>query len=646
MKKPPPRKLHRGHFAFMRALAQGLDERASWDRYLRLEGEHTDLRTVRRTIAWIRDQFAAAARREQKPGTARLILLDPDRFTAAAPALPTLAEFAAAQGLEDFSEAEQIEAYEAAYPAGGGAGQGGSKSGGSARPSRRARVIDHQLEALRWLEGLVVQDPRPSDSVAAWLHPTLAARLERAGLPTLVALVERINGIGARWWAQVPGVGERKAARILDWLHANEAVLGLRVGVHVVMPRAQLTPTALASVVPAATALVPYEKFQLPAELDGREGHYRAPQAQCRVLAVNDHEAIGAWLAVQRPGEGNRELSSTQRSYRKEAERLLLWSILERKKALSSLSGEDASAYCGFIADPPSSWCGPRHHQRWSPMWRPLEGPLTPAALRQSLVILRSLFAFLVSQGYVVGNPFAAVALPPNPQGPLGANRTLSFAQWDHLDALLQEHVDTEAGRRLRRGMRWLYATGLRLAEITSVQCDDLEQVEHEAADGTTATGWLLSVRGKGGRIRQVPVPGQLVEELGDELARHGFERQVGAISNQGIPVMARFDTPLERPVGWSASGLYQAIKAFLGQAATRVDGMDARQLRRASTHWLRHTHGSHALRGREGQTPVPIRVVQNNLGHASLETTSMYLTPERDEGTKAMREDWHKRPT
>ena len=114
MKNGTARKLHRGHFAFMRALAQGLDERASWDRYLRLEGEHTDLRTVRRTIGWIRDEFAAAARREHRPGTARLILLDPDRFPAA-PALPSLAEFAAAQGLEDFSETEQIEAYEAAY---------------------------------------------------------------------------------------------------------------------------------------------------------------------------------------------------------------------------------------------------------------------------------------------------------------------------------------------------------------------------------------------------------------------------------------------------------------------------------------------------------------------------------------------------
>jgi hypothetical protein len=69
---------------------------------------------VRRTIARIRDEFAGAAPCERKPGTAQLILLDPERF-ARAPALPSLAEFGAAQGLEEFSEAEQIEAYEAAY---------------------------------------------------------------------------------------------------------------------------------------------------------------------------------------------------------------------------------------------------------------------------------------------------------------------------------------------------------------------------------------------------------------------------------------------------------------------------------------------------------------------------------------------------
>lgn len=62
------RKLHVGHFAFMRAVVQGIDPRASWDRYLRVEGEGTDKRLVRSTIAWIRDEFAAAARREERPG--------------------------------------------------------------------------------------------------------------------------------------------------------------------------------------------------------------------------------------------------------------------------------------------------------------------------------------------------------------------------------------------------------------------------------------------------------------------------------------------------------------------------------------------------------------------------------------------------
>jgi hypothetical protein len=68
---------------------------------------------------------------------------------------------------------------------------------------------------------------------------------------------------------------------------------------------------------------------------------YRAHPEKCLLMAGNDHEAIAAWLASKRRTTDDKELSATQRSYRKEAERLLLWAILERKKALSSLSVED-----------------------------------------------------------------------------------------------------------------------------------------------------------------------------------------------------------------------------------------------------------------------------------------------------------------
>ena len=47
------RKLHVGHFAFMRSVVQGLDPRESWERYFRVEGEAADARTVRATIACV-----------------------------------------------------------------------------------------------------------------------------------------------------------------------------------------------------------------------------------------------------------------------------------------------------------------------------------------------------------------------------------------------------------------------------------------------------------------------------------------------------------------------------------------------------------------------------------------------------------------
>ena len=60
----------------MRSLVLGVDLQEAWDRYLRLEGGAGDLRVVRSTIQWIRDEFAAAAQRRRRPGTATLVLRD------------------------------------------------------------------------------------------------------------------------------------------------------------------------------------------------------------------------------------------------------------------------------------------------------------------------------------------------------------------------------------------------------------------------------------------------------------------------------------------------------------------------------------------------------------------------------------------
>ena len=620
-----PRKFHSGHFAFMRAVVQGIDLRASWDRYLRVEGDHEDLRRVKTTIARIRVEFAAAARRHAKPGTARLVLID-TRGVAEASALPSLQAFAEERGLQDFSEAEQQEAFIEAY------GPGTEDE----RQSRRSRLIRRQLEALQWLERLVAQDPGPNDGVAAWFQPSIATRLEKARLHTLADLVARINGVGARWWTSVSGVGELKAARILEWLRLYEPSIGLCIGSHVAVPRMQLQAAQLEQVVSQATAVVPFEKFLLPIELDGNDGRFRAPLHQCLLEARNDYEAIAAWLASKHDPNGTGQ-TATHRAYRKEAERLLLWAILEHGKALSSLTVEDVNAFKWFLAAPPARWCGPRHHQRWSPLWRPLEGPLSSAALRQSIVILRSLFTFLVSQNYLIGNAFAGVALPREQGRVLGSKRTLSFGQWDALEERLDEISGDPLGRRQARAIRWLYAIGLRLAEMANAHCGDLQPVSYRLPDGTEDNGWMLSVLGKGNKLRQVPVPDRLVQELQLELEQNGLEADVGHESNVDVAILTRFEGGVATP--WSSSGLAKGIKGVLEWCASTMDVEDAKQLRKASTHWFRHTHGSHALNGRPGGgKTVPVQVVQNNLGHASIGTTSGYLTTERDARLAAMK--------
>ena len=278
------RKLGPAHFAFMRGLVQGLPLRETWERYLGAEGSATDLRVVRTTINWIRDAFAAAARRENRFGTARLVLFDVSRLPEAASKVPSLEEFAAARGIEDFSQAEQIEAFEAEY---GKAGE---------RQTRRARLIAKQLDALRWLESLVAQPPRAGDAVSAWLNPSIALRLEAAGIFTLAQLLDRINGVGRGWPTSIKGVGKAKAERVVHWLMQNQATIGIAVGRHVGLPRTSLYRHELQQVVRPATDIRPLEKLVVPAELDGSGGAFRRPQAHCLLSASNDYAALLAWL--------------------------------------------------------------------------------------------------------------------------------------------------------------------------------------------------------------------------------------------------------------------------------------------------------------------------------------------------------------
>ena len=182
-----PRRLHLGHFAFMRAVVQGLDHGDCWRRYLAIEGEAGDARVVRSTLRWIREALVRIALQTDRFQLARLLQLDVQTLGTPDPALPSLAAFAEAQGLEDEPEAVQIAAFEAAH------------GRASRRLQRRQRLVRRQLDALRWLELQGAQVPQAADAVRAWFAPALAGHLEAAGLLLLGQLAERINAIGGQF---------------------------------------------------------------------------------------------------------------------------------------------------------------------------------------------------------------------------------------------------------------------------------------------------------------------------------------------------------------------------------------------------------------------------------------------------------------
>jgi site-specific recombinase XerD len=68
-------------------------------------------------------------------------------------------------------------------------------------------------------------------------------------------------------------------------------------------------------------------------------------------------------------------------------------------------------------------------------------------------------------------------------------------------------------------------------------------------------------------------------------------------------------------------SGTADALRARGETHAARAD-----QLGQASAHWLRHSAGSHMA-----DRQVDLRLVRDNLGHASLTTTSQYLHVDDD---------------
>lgn len=376
---------------------------------------------------------------------------------------------------------------------------------------------------------------------------------------------------------------------------------------------------------------VPLDQLTVPEQLDGRVGSNRAPAGGSKLIAADtDLVAINAWLAEFDHSP------QTQRSYRKEAERLLLWALSVRGKPLSSLMREDMQAYEVFLSDPQprERWCGPRA-PRYSEGWRPFEKPLSPASQRQALIIINALFSYLVSAGYLKGNPLALMRRRRS--APVSEAKSIErFLEQDLWHAVLEhiERLPRKTARqlaqyeRLRYLFRLLYLLGPRVSEIAS----------HTMSSFIQSRGrWWWKVLGKGQREERVPVNDDMLQALYRYRQFHD------------LPALPQPDeqTPLLLSVtgrnAISANMIYRLVKEVVKAAAAQLEADEphrAAKLRQASTHWFRHTFVTH-----QADAGVELRHLNKSARHRKLETTAIYLHADEADWHRSMEQHKVQRP-
>jgi len=606
------------HFAFLRAAAEGIDVGKAAARYL-VAADRLDPRTAKAMERALLERVIAAASalndveaRQHAEALAR-----PSEHVGAptpAPALPSLDDFAAEFDADMYSEAELLELYQERY---GGAD---SPRLGSASPSPLAA----RLEALDRLQGRLGKHACGGDPAALWLAADLAEALCASGVVTLNDLVTLANRHGKSWHRQVSGLGRVRAARVIAWL--DQSVAQLRHPLHARVSGLASRAPAVASGTPVMQGLVPLERLDVPLGLDGAQGTLRCSGPNT-YGAVDDLQAVRAWLVTLATSPLN-----TRIAYVRDIERFYIWCVLERRQALSSLTSEDLLAFHTFLRAPPASWVCSWPAERTSADWRPFRGALSARSATRTLATVGRLLSDLVRARYLVASPMPRAAIPSPVQMDVmrSFSRLALQALSDELPGLAAEGA---SGRRTLAIAVVLQTTGLRISELARARWCDLVDLRLEsggAAPSAVRVG--LKVVGKGNKERIVP----LREDAIAALVAHrrdvelGMDVESSELRSDPAPLVCSVaDAPGRRvtpvrptePTALGPAGIHACLKRLFRRAAAHA-GAAAEEVERASAHWWRHTFGHQVLKASGNQLPV----VQQLLGHASINTTAIYV--------------------
>ena len=211
---------------------------------------------------------------------------------------------------------------------------------------------------------------------------------------------------------------------------------------------------------------------------------------------------------------------------------------------------------------------------------------VTGKTLQRKLSSLRSYYHFSLRKSYIKKNPAVDIRAP---KAPRALPETLDA---ESLTQLLEIPGDSVLAIRDRAIMELFYSSGLRLAELVSLDIDSIDLKEN-----------MLRATGKGNKSRDLPIGSKAAIALQawlntrGELIKIGLEENALFISKLGKRISPR--TVQQRLNYWrKKQGLEQHIHP----------------------HKLRHSFASHIL-----ESSGDLRAVQELLGHADISTTQIY---------------------
>lgn len=227
---------------------------------------------------------------------------------------------------------------------------------------------------------------------------------------------------------------------------------------------------------------------------------------------------------------------------------------------------------------------------------------LSPTSVNRLISAMRGFYKFLQFDRHIKKNPAEDL------QSQQTTAYLPKFLNQDEIEKLLAEpDVSGEIGLRDRAILETMYACGLRVSEVCSLQISDVE-----------LDAGILTCKGKGNKTRKVPIGKSAVEWLKSYLV-HRRKKQNFEINNL-------FVSKHGRPI------LREDVFKFVKEYGTKIGRGDI------SPHTLRHSFATHLV-----QNSADIRSVQQMLGHADISTTQIY-THITDQHLRKTYEKFHPR--